>query len=188
MTFKGAFQSFQTVLVLCADTPGRSWVRARPASPAAPAPPPQCCGVQHLAAQVLPTQWIHCPWSLVPSHPNLPLENCGSSCSAGLPLPGEGLFLWPWTGSLGLGSCWDCVFRKQHLLLWYFSTRRRVQAEESPREWWQESPRVQSCWEHPGPARGDPSAFSSSESLQGPLWHWGPVGPSGCSRFPPCSC
>lgn len=55
MTFKGAFQSFQTVLVLCADTAGRSWVRARPASPAAPAPPPQCCGVQHLAAQVLPT-------------------------------------------------------------------------------------------------------------------------------------
>lgn len=55
MTFKGAFLSFQTVLVLCADTPGRSWVRARPASPAAPALPPQCCGVQHLAAQVLPT-------------------------------------------------------------------------------------------------------------------------------------
>lgn len=50
MTFKGAFQSFQTVLVPCADTSGRSWVRARPASP-----PPQCCGVQQLAAQVLPT-------------------------------------------------------------------------------------------------------------------------------------
>lgn len=177
MTFKGAFQSFQTVLVPCADTSGRSWVRARPASP-----PPQCCGVQQLAAQVLPTTVDLLPWSLAPSHPNLPLENPGSSCSAGLPLPGEGLFLWPWTGRLGFGSCWDCVFRKQHLLLRYFSTWRRVQAEERPREWWQGESQGAELLGAPSPGSGGTPALPAPPSpFRAPLWHWGPVGPSGFS-------
>lgn len=173
MTFKGAFQSFQTVLVPCTDTSGRSWVRGRPASPAAPAPPPQRCGVQQLAAQALPTTVDLLSWSLVPSHPNLPLENPWISLFCWAAPAREGLFLWPWPGSSQSPGVWVllglCVQKAASAPpTYYCSTWSRVQAEERPREWWQGESQGAELPGTPSPASGVPQCIQLLPVPPGP--------------------
>lgn len=192
MTFKGAFQSFQTVLIPCTDTSGRRWARARPTSPLLLPLHPRAVGYKSRQLRCSPPQGIHCLCSLFPSHPSLPwiFLSCWAAPSRG------SLFLWPWAGSLGFGPCWVCVFRKQHLLpppvifpLGRESRQRRGRGSggrDNPSSAGKAQP-----WLREGTA----SACSSSESLQGPPWPWGPVGPvrpvppvpSGCSGSPACS-
>lgn len=144
MTFKGAFHSFQTVLILFTDTSGRRWVRASPTLPAAPAPSPQCCGVQELAAQVLPPTGTPLPVLIVSisSQPSLDLPVL-------LGCPFQGLFLWPWTASLGF-VCSESSTCYPHLFF-YLEIPGRGEAEG----WWQG--RSQQCWEHPALAQGGDS-------------------------------
>lgn len=119
-----------------------------------------------------PPQWIYCPWSLVPSHPSLPLEIPGSSCSAGLPLPREGLFLWPWTGSLGFGSCWDCVFRKQRLLAppVIFPLGRESRQRRGRGSGGRDSPSGAVLLGTPSPGSGGPQRFQLLRVPPGPTW------------------
>lgn len=172
MTFEGAFQSFQTVLIPCSDSCGRRWLRARAASAAAPAPSPQPCGVPHLAAQVLPTTVNLLPLVL------LSISSLGRAW----------IFLFCWAAPSRGRSFLVAIDRQPGVWFLlglcvqtaascaptrYFSTWKRVQAEERPREWWQGQ--SQQCraagdtqpWLREGTAR----ASSSSESLQGPPWH-----------------
>lgn len=105
MTFKGAFQSFQTVLIPCAHLGGGESQTYLTCCSCTSAP----VGYRGWQLRCSPPQGISCLCSLFPSHPSLPLQEPGSSCSAGCPFQGK-FFL------VGFGSCWDCVFRKQHLL------------------------------------------------------------------------
>lgn len=76
----------------------------------------------------------------------------------------------------------------------YFSTWKKVQAEERLREWWQGQSQQCRAAGDTQPWLGERTARASisSESLQGPPWPWGPVGsvgsvgsvPLGCSSSP----
>lgn len=71
----------------------------------------------------------------------------------------------------------------------YFPLGRESRQRRGQGSGGRDSPRGAELLGTASPGSGDPSASSSSDSLQGPPWHWGPLGPvpsvpSGCSCSP----
>lgn len=188
MTFKGAFQSFQTSDSLCRhiwEEVGESQTYLT----SAPAPSPQCCGVQESAAQVLPSTGNPLPVLIVciSSQPSLDLPvllGCPFQGKSFLVAMGRQPGIW-----FFLGLCVQKAASATPTR--YFSTWKRVQAEERPREWWQGQ--SQQCWEHPALAQGGDSWCLQLLCVpSGPTLALGTCGtcapvPSGCSGSPACS-
>lgn len=152
-------------------------MRARPASPAAPAPSPSSAGYHSSGAprQSEFTAWSHC-FHLSLGCPFQVLSYGHGQAAWGLLLAG--------VVCSGSSICYQWIFF--HL-------------EESPGDrrvtggWWQGQSQSQQCRAagdtQPWLREGTASASSSFESLQGPPWHWGsvPPVPPGCSGPLPCS-